>query len=151
MSSILHRQTINAAPEHVQDLVATKKGIEPWWTGQPVDGNDSVGGEIAVSFGDRTAATFQIAERTPERVVWRCVSGPHDWIDTRVTFILAPRADGGTTLRFRHEGWQKRLTSCTAAPRTGPPTSSASSPEPKGAASAPSLTGKSAAGTNPAG
>jgi hypothetical protein len=28
MSSILHRQTIDAAPKHVPELVATKKGIE---------------------------------------------------------------------------------------------------------------------------
>lgn len=34
MSSILHRLTIDAAPKHVQELVATKKGIELWWTGQ---------------------------------------------------------------------------------------------------------------------
>jgi uncharacterized protein YndB with AHSA1/START domain len=107
MSSILHRLTIDAAPEDVQELVATKKGIEQWWTGQPVDGDDSVGGQIAVSFGDRTAATFQIVERTPERIVWRCIGGPNDWIDTQITFTFEPRPDGGTTLRFNHEGWQE--------------------------------------------
>jgi uncharacterized protein YndB with AHSA1/START domain len=107
MSSILHRLTIDAAPEDVQELVATKRGIEQWWTGKPVDGDDSVGGEIAVSFGDRTAATFQIVERTPERIVWRCIGGPHDWIDTQITFTFEPLPDGGTTLRFNHEGWQE--------------------------------------------
>lgn len=107
MSSILHRLTIDAAPTHVHDLVATKEGIEQWWTGQPVDGDDHVGGQIAISFGDRTAATFEIVERTPETVVWRCVGGPHDWIDTRITFTFEPRPDGGTTLRFNHESWQE--------------------------------------------
>ena len=107
MANILHRLTIDATPEHVQDLVATKKGVELWWTGQPVAGNDSVGGQISVSFGDQTAATFEIAELTTERVVWRCVGGPHDWIDTHITFTFDPRPDGGTTLKFNHEGWRE--------------------------------------------
>jgi len=107
MSSILHRLTIDAAPTHVQELVATKDGIQLWWTGHPVEGDDSVGGQIAVSFGARTAAAFEILERARERVVWRCVSGPHDWIETRISFTFEPRPDGGTTLRFTHEGWQE--------------------------------------------
>lgn len=40
MSSILHRLTIDAAPEHAQKLLARKEGIERWWTGHPVDGDD---------------------------------------------------------------------------------------------------------------
>jgi uncharacterized protein YndB with AHSA1/START domain len=107
MSSILHRLTIDAAPEQVHKLVATKEGIELWWTGQPVDGDDSSRGEIAISFGDRTAATFAIEELTRERVVWRCIGGPGDWIDTTISFTCEPRADGGTTLRFNHAGWQE--------------------------------------------
>jgi uncharacterized protein YndB with AHSA1/START domain len=107
MSSILHRLTIDATPTHVQQLVATKKGIELWWTGEPVTGDDSVGGQISVSFRDRTAATFAIGERTPESVVWYCVDGPSDWIDTRINFKFEPRPDGGTTLRFKHEGWNE--------------------------------------------
>jgi uncharacterized protein YndB with AHSA1/START domain len=105
MSSILHRLTIDAAPEHVQTLVATKGGIELWWTGHPVEGDDSLGGQISVSFGDRTAATFEVTEQLPERTVWRCVFGPSEWIGTTITFTFEARADGGTTLRFTHAGW----------------------------------------------
>jgi len=28
-------------------------------------------------------------------------------IDTHITFTFEPRADGGTTMRFNHEGWQQ--------------------------------------------
>lgn len=45
--------------------------------------------------------------RSPEQIVWRCVDGPRDWIDTRVNYALKPRDDGGTTLLFSHEGWQQ--------------------------------------------
>jgi uncharacterized protein YndB with AHSA1/START domain len=107
MPSILHRLTIDAAPEHVQKLVATKEGIQQWWTGEPVEGDDSVGGRITVSFGGRVAATFEIVDRNPETIVWRCVSGREESIDTHITFTLEPRADGGTTLKFKDEGWQE--------------------------------------------
>jgi uncharacterized protein YndB with AHSA1/START domain len=109
MSNILHRLTIDAPPERVQQLVATKDGIEQWWTGRPVVGDDEVGGKLAAYFGDAAnpAASFEVVERSTQRVVWRCVEGPPDWIDTVVTFVFNRRDDGGTTLMFSHEGWQQ--------------------------------------------
>ncbi len=108
MPNILHRVTIDAPPKHVHELVATREGIALWWTGRPVGGEDSVGGRLSVYFGNATnpAATFEVVERSAEQVVWQCVAGPSDWIDTRVTFALGSRADGGTTLLFSHEGWR---------------------------------------------
>jgi hypothetical protein len=50
---------------------------------------------------------FEVVEREPQRIVWRCIEGPSDWLDTRVTFALAGRDDGGTTLLFSHEGWRQ--------------------------------------------
>jgi len=109
MPNILHRFSIDAPPEHVQELAATREGVQQWWTGRPVRGDDSVGGQIAVYFGDteKPAAAFELLERTPQRVVWRCVEGPNDWLDTRITFALEPRSDGGTTLLFSHRGWRE--------------------------------------------
>jgi hypothetical protein len=48
-----------------------------------------------------------VLEDSPEEIVWRCDSGPGDWIGTRIAFVLKPRADVGTTLLFSHEGWQQ--------------------------------------------
>jgi uncharacterized protein YndB with AHSA1/START domain len=107
MPNILHRLSIAAPPERVQQLTATREGIEQWWTGRPVTGVENVGGQLSVYFRDpaNPAATFEVVERSPEQVVWRCVQGPSDWIDTRVIYALRPRDDGGTTLLFSHEGW----------------------------------------------
>ena len=110
MPNILHRPTIDAQPERVHQLAATREGIQQWWTGQPVAGDDSIGGQLSVHFrepAESAAATFEVEERSPERIVWRCVDGPHDWIDTRITYALKPRDNGGTTLLFSHEGWQQ--------------------------------------------
>jgi uncharacterized protein YndB with AHSA1/START domain len=106
MPSILHRLTIDAPPERVRDLVATRKGIEQWWTGKQVAGDDSIGGHFSVYFIDPNppAAVFEMLVRTPQRVVWRCLDGPPDWLETHVTFALRPGEDSGTTLL--HEGWK---------------------------------------------
>jgi uncharacterized protein YndB with AHSA1/START domain len=109
MPSILHRLTIDAPPERVRELAATKEGIERWWTSRPVTGDDSVGGRIAVRFDDseRPAAVFEVLERDARRTVWRCVDGPNEWLQTRISFALEARIDGGTTLLLSHQGWQE--------------------------------------------
>ncbi len=109
MPNILHRLTIDAPAEHVAKLAGTRHGIEQWWTARPVAGDEEVGGRLSVSFGDHgePAATFEVVERSPGQIVWRCVDGPRDWIDTRITFAFDARADGGTTLLFSHRGWRR--------------------------------------------
>jgi uncharacterized protein YndB with AHSA1/START domain len=109
MPNILHRLSIDAPPALIHELAATGEGIERWWTGHPVAGSDRVGGRLSVHFRDSVdpAATFEVVERAPEQIVWRCVAGPADWIDTRIIFALKPRDDGGTTLLFSHEGWRQ--------------------------------------------
>lgn len=109
MPKILHRLSIEAPPERVHQLAATKEGIEQWWTGHPVAGDDAIGGQLSVYFRDpgNPAATFEVVQRGPERVIWRCVAGPRDWVDTRVIYALKPRDGGGTTLLFTHEGWRQ--------------------------------------------
>jgi len=106
--NILHRLTIDAPPDRVADLASGRAGIAEWWTAHPVSGNDDVGGEISVRFSDggEPAATFEVTQRGPDEIVWRCVAGPADWIDTRVVFELKPTANGGTTLLFGHRGWK---------------------------------------------
>ncbi|HEX4282575.1 MAG TPA: SRPBCC domain-containing protein [Solirubrobacteraceae bacterium] len=109
MPNILHRLSIDAPPERVHEIAATKEGIQQWWTGHPVTGEDSVGGLLEVYFrapGD-PAAVFEVVERSSDQILWRCVDGPHDWIDTRIRFALKRREDAGTTLLFSHEGWQQ--------------------------------------------
>jgi uncharacterized protein YndB with AHSA1/START domain len=109
MPNILHRISIEAPPERVHQLAATKEGIQRWWTGHPVIGDEEVGGRLSVYFGvtAEPAAIFEVVERTPEQIVWRCVEGPGDWIDTSITFVLKSNGNGATTLLFSHEGWKQ--------------------------------------------
>jgi uncharacterized protein YndB with AHSA1/START domain len=109
MAEILHRVSIAAPPSEVHDLIATNEGIERWWTGRTVDGDTAVGGRLALYFsrGDAPSAVMEILDDRPERIAWRCVEGPEDWLETRITFSLKPGPDGGTTLLFEHAGWRE--------------------------------------------
>jgi len=109
MPAILHRFSIDAPPAAVLDLAASSTGIEQWWTGRPVTGDLSAGGQFAVFFADggSPAATFTMVERSDSRVVWLCTDGPDDWRDTTLSFEVRPRPGGGTTLLFTHDKWAK--------------------------------------------
>jgi uncharacterized protein YndB with AHSA1/START domain len=78
MPNILHRLTIDAPPKRVHQLAATREGIQRWWTGRPVTGDEELGGQLSVYFSDSAepAATFEILERRPEQVVWRASTAP---------------------------------------------------------------------------
>jgi uncharacterized protein YndB with AHSA1/START domain len=106
MAEILHRVSIAAPPGDVHELIAGREGIARWWTGRPVGGEN---GQLVLYFsrGDDPSAVMEVLDDTPEQIVWRCVDGPEDWRDTRVTFSLKPRPDGGTTLLFEHAGWRE--------------------------------------------
>lgn len=45
MPTILHRLSIDAPPDRVHQPAATREGIEQWWTGHPVAGDDTIGAE----------------------------------------------------------------------------------------------------------
>jgi uncharacterized protein YndB with AHSA1/START domain len=106
MPDILHRLTIAAPPDSVHEAVSAKAGIERWWTGHPLEGEETPGGKLLFYFGgpDPIAAA-EVLENTNERIVWRCVEGPDHWTGTTLTFVIKPRDDGDTTLLFTQAGW----------------------------------------------
>ena len=109
MPDILHRISIDAPAPRVHDLVASTDGIGQWWNGHPADGGTAVGETFGVRFGDadKPAAVFRVETDRPDEVAWRVIEGPDEWIDTVITYRLAPASHGGTTLLFSHAGWRE--------------------------------------------
>ena len=105
MSEILHQLTVSASPTAVFDALTTPAGLAAWWTtdvqAEPREGSTA-------EFGFRKHAVFfkmQVELLAPgERVVWRCVDGHPEWVDTVVTFTLTPTTDR-TQLNLAHTGW----------------------------------------------
>ena len=108
MPDILHRLTVKAPREHVHEMVATKTGLERWWSGHPVGGAETVGDKLLFYFGgDEPSAVMEIVENSPDTVAWRCVGGPSDWQGTEIVYSLEPTDNGETTMLFTHAGWRE--------------------------------------------
>ena len=107
MEEIRHRVGIDAPITTVYDAVATRDGVTTWWT-RDVEGESRVGGELSFGFGrpQRSAAVQLVELSPPDRVVWRCVDGPKEWLDTTIRFDLGANGDE-TVVLFSHAGWRE--------------------------------------------
>ena len=90
MAEIRHRVGIDATPAKVYEALATTDGISKWWVRQ-LDGDSSQGGTLNFYFGgQQPGLVVEVAVAVPEeKVTWRCVQGPEDWVGTRSERPLA--------------------------------------------------------------
>jgi uncharacterized protein YndB with AHSA1/START domain len=107
MSDIRHRLGIYAPQHRVHHALTTTAGLARWWT-RDTSGDAHEGGKLTFSFGEGEgrSMTFEVVEVGPDRVGWRCLAGPDEWIDTTVTFDLAQQGDE-TVVLFTHGGWRE--------------------------------------------
>jgi len=106
MADIRHRVGINAPQLRVGEMVGTRDGLRGWWT-RDVEGEAKVGGRLSFYFGrPEPSAVMEVTELTPDRVAWRCVEGPSEWMDTTVTFDVRSAGDE-TVVLFTHAGWRE--------------------------------------------
>jgi hypothetical protein len=106
MPEIRHRVGVVAPPATVYEQLATTSGLQQWWT-EDVRGTSSIGDNLTFRFGapDR-GFVMEVVELVPdERVAWRCVEGPAEWVGTDITFDL--RAGDETAILFTHAGWRE--------------------------------------------
>ena len=103
MPTITHETTIHSVPAPIIEALTTEKGLASFWTDQ-VRAEPKVGSEAWFGFGPNaeTQFTFDVAAIDKDRVEWRCVAGPDEWIGTTVRWTLGPGHDGGTQLKFQH-------------------------------------------------
>ena len=107
MVDILHRiGTETASPDAVYEALTTVDGLAGWWT-DDVQGNGGVGGVLEFRFPPVGGFDMEVLELRPrERVAWRVVGGPEEWLGTTVEFDL--RQDGDYTIvLFAHRGWRE--------------------------------------------
>jgi uncharacterized protein YndB with AHSA1/START domain len=104
---IRHRIGVKAGPGEVYARLATPDGLRQWWT-QDVRGHAAVGDKLSFHFGgpDRFVV-MEVTELAPdERVAWRCVEGPDEWLGTDFTFDLSRDGDE-TVVLFTNSGWRE--------------------------------------------
>jgi uncharacterized protein YndB with AHSA1/START domain len=111
MADIIHRVGIEAAPSQVYAALATADGVAGWWT-REATGDDRVGGTLTFRFrepgGEEIGAfDMEVLELSQdERVRWRVIAGPQEWLGTEVEFSLS-RQDDYTIVLFGHRHWRE--------------------------------------------
>ncbi|MCK9794540.1 SRPBCC domain-containing protein [Isoptericola sp. 4D.3] len=110
MVDILHRIGVTTpAPEtttqRVYDALTTVEGLAAWWT-EKTTGDAGLGGELEFRFPDG-GFDMEVTELRPrERVVWRVVGGPDEWVGTTIEWELCQDGDW-TVVLFAHRGWRE--------------------------------------------
>lgn len=104
MVDILHRVgVVSPTPESVYDALTTVEGLRSWWT-EDTQGSGEIGGVLEFRF---SAGGFdmEVLELEPgERVSWRVVAGPEEWVGTTIDWDLRQSGDY-TIVMFHHRGW----------------------------------------------
>ena len=106
MPDILHRVGVkDASPQKVYDALTTIDGLAAWWT-EDTKGSADTGGVIEFRFPPGGFDMEVIEQRPAERVAWKVVAGPDEWVGTTVEWEI--RQDGDyTILMFQHKGWKE--------------------------------------------
>ncbi len=106
MATILLRMPVDAQPKVVYDALTTSEGVNGWWSNH-TRGPNGVGSEMNVAFPDAPATfDFEVTEEVPaDRVAWRCLSGPPEWIGTTLAFNIERDPEGNSSVLLSHDGW----------------------------------------------
>ncbi|ADP79233.1 SRPBCC family protein [Pseudofrankia inefficax] len=107
MVDILHRVGVKAVtPEKVYEALTTVEGLAGWWT-DDTKGDGDVGGVLQFRFPPVGGFDMRVVELLPpERVAWRVVDGPEEWVGTTIDWELRQSGDY-TIVLFSHEGWRE--------------------------------------------
>lgn len=105
MADILHRVGIRSSVDRVYEALSTREGLAAWWTSS-TQGDSTVGGVLQFRFG-AGGFDIEVSELRPaERVLWRVVDGPEEWLGTQVSWDLKQENDYAIVL-FKHQNWKE--------------------------------------------
>jgi hypothetical protein len=106
MPDILHKVGVKSSSlNDVYKALATIEGLSAWWT-PTTSGESKIGGVIQFRFG-ANGFDMKVLELQPaRRVLWQVVTGPDEWVGTKISFDLRQEGDW-TIVLFKHEGWKE--------------------------------------------
>lgn len=104
MTDIHHRIGVRSpSTDGTYAALTTIDGLSRWWTADTT-GDPGPGGKIAFRFPPG-GFDMEVIETVPgERVRWRVVDGPAEWIDTTIDWRLTHTGEH-TIVLFSHLGW----------------------------------------------
>ena len=105
MPDILHKVGIKStSPDNVYQSLATIEGLSRWWTSD-TRGESAVGEKLEFRFGDGGFDMKVLERESGKHVLWQVVSGPEEWLGTKISFDIKQNGDW-TVVLFKHQGWK---------------------------------------------
>jgi uncharacterized protein YndB with AHSA1/START domain len=105
MADILHRVGIKSSVDEAYTALATRDGLAAWWTND-TQGESKVGGVLQFRFGAGGFVMKVLDLQPGKHVLWQVISGPEEWVGTRVDWELKADGDYAIVL-FKHQGWKE--------------------------------------------
>ncbi|WP_455211909.1 SRPBCC family protein [Kaarinaea lacus] len=104
MANITHQIGVTANHDKIMHALTTIDGLSNWWTNE-TSGSSENEGIIKFAFnGD--GPEMQVTGISHNKVEWKCISGPDEWLGTQLVFNLEPN-DKQTKIFFSHSGWKE--------------------------------------------
>ena len=105
METIYHHVSIRTKDiEKVYQALTTQEGLSGWWT-KHTSAKPEEGSIATFRFSPDYEKHMRIDKLVPNKqVIWTCIKGDKEWLDTRLTFDLKQEGDF-VILDFRHSGW----------------------------------------------
>lgn len=106
MPDLHHAIWIDRPPKAVFEALATREGLESWWTANVEQEGEGEDASWRFGFdGDQVHFTMETADHQPgRRLAWDCTGEVDEWAGTRLVFELEDDGEG-TWLSFDHRGW----------------------------------------------
>ncbi len=103
MPNITHTISTSVDLNKAMSAITSLNGLNNWWTTETT-GDPSEGGVLAFRFGGG-GPDMSVEKVTENEVIWKCVSGPEEWLGTTIEFRFQREENGNTALYFTHRGW----------------------------------------------
>ncbi len=103
MPNITHTISTSTKINEALSAITSLNGLNSWWTTETT-GDPAEGGVLAFRFGGG-GPDMSVEKVTECEVIWKCVSGPEEWLGTTIEFRFQIGEDGNTALYFTHRGW----------------------------------------------
>jgi len=103
MANITHKITISSGIKTAVNALITIDGLKAWWT-TDTSGTPRQDGLIKFRFNDH-GPDMIVETSTGTKIIWRCIAGPEDWLNTTIEYQLKPEGTEQTEIYFTHRGW----------------------------------------------
>jgi uncharacterized protein YndB with AHSA1/START domain len=107
MVDILHRVGVKtSSPEKVYQALTTVEGLAGWWTDDTTRSVAEAEDVLQFRFAAGGFDMEVLEQRPSERVAWKVVAGPDEWVGTTVDWDLRQCGEY-TIVLFKHQGWKE--------------------------------------------